>query len=364
MEDIPGTALAEGIKWQWETFPQYLDTLADGRYAIDIAAQIPHGPLRAYVMGKRGADHTERPTAGEIDRMGELVKQALAGAGASDFRPRAPMVHRASDGQPIPTLDPRRSRSSLGRVAAAMREAGSGLIEIVSDFDPVREEFALIRRIAEVSGRPVSVAVTQEQQPARGALACTAGSDRAGASGRSRHPRTGDGAAGQRIDVPVGRARICSWHRRIIATCWRCRRASVSGKCGGPTPSNAIFWERWISVCLPSPLLCDWEHLDPFDHTVDYLPDESRTIAAQARHLKRGYLSTVAYDASTGPRTAWVRTCAARNYASQDRQVSHDMLRSEHTIVGLGDAGARCGVPRDASMPTFMLTHLDGAPAR
>ena len=103
VEDIPGTALAEGIKWEWESFPEYLDSIEKHPHALDIVAQVPHGALRAFVMGERGADHTEKPTPEEIETMGRLAREAIA-AGAVGFTSSRTKNHRTKDGAFTPSL--------------------------------------------------------------------------------------------------------------------------------------------------------------------------------------------------------------------------------------------------------------------
>src|SRR4051794_39896244 len=152
VEDIPGSVLAEGVRFGWESFGDYLDALEETPRVMDIGTQVPHAPLRFYVMGERGADHTEAPTEDEIRSMGALVKEALA-AGALGFSTSRTVKHRAADGRYTPGLtagDP-----ELLGIAAAMAEAGTGVLQANSDFG-TPEEFRLLRRMAEVSGRPLS----------------------------------------------------------------------------------------------------------------------------------------------------------------------------------------------------------------
>ena len=100
VEDIPGTALADGIQWDWESFPEYLDALEKFPRAIDVGTQIPHGAVRGFVMGQRGANN-ESATEGEIEQMAQLVQEAIE-AGALGFSTSRTLVHRALDGQPVP----------------------------------------------------------------------------------------------------------------------------------------------------------------------------------------------------------------------------------------------------------------------
>ncbi len=159
VEDIPGTVLSEGVKFNWESFPEYLDALAAAPKAIDIGAQVPHGPLRFYVMGERGADHAEVPTQAEIDRMGVLLEEALR-AGALGFTTSRTTKHRAKDGRPTPSLSAH--EPELFGLALAMKRAGRGVLEVNSDFGP--GEFETLQAAAQIAGRPLSCLLVQVDQ--------------------------------------------------------------------------------------------------------------------------------------------------------------------------------------------------------
>ncbi|HEY5614375.1 MAG TPA: amidohydrolase family protein, partial [Lysobacter sp.] len=156
VEDIPGTVLAEGVKFDWESFPQFLDKLDAVPKVMDIGAQVPHAALRFYVMGERGANHATPPTDEEIGRMGVLLEEAL-NAGALGFTTSRTIKHRAADGRATPSLSAR--EPELFGLAQAMKRAGRGVIEVNSDFGP--GEFEILRAAAEVSGRPLSVLLLQ-----------------------------------------------------------------------------------------------------------------------------------------------------------------------------------------------------------
>ena len=129
VEDIPGAALAEGIEWNWETFPEYLDALEKMPRVMDIAAQVPHGSVRAYVMGERGA-RNEDPTADDLSAMAQIVQEGIE-AGALGFTSSRTMLHRALDGEPVPgTFAGAEEIIAMGRAVA---EAGGGVIEVASD---------------------------------------------------------------------------------------------------------------------------------------------------------------------------------------------------------------------------------------
>ncbi|MBP6729804.1 MAG: amidohydrolase family protein, partial [Microthrixaceae bacterium] len=163
VEDIPGTALAEGLTWDWETFPDYLDALDRRRWTVDVGAHVPHAAVRTYVMGERGADHRERPAAQECERMAALVAEGIA-AGAVGFATSRTDVHRTNAGHNIGTLSA--DADELLAIAGALRRAG-GVIQLISDLyqttddDLFRSETDLLRRVVEVSGRPLSFTMQQ-----------------------------------------------------------------------------------------------------------------------------------------------------------------------------------------------------------
>ena len=138
VEDIPGTALHEGIRWEWESFPEYLEALERRRFALDVGAQLPHGAVRLYAMGERGADHAEIPTPSEIAAMAAIAQDAMR-AGALGFSTSRTINHRSSDGRHTPSLTA--GRDELVGVALGLREAGAGVLQVVSDFDDVDREF-------------------------------------------------------------------------------------------------------------------------------------------------------------------------------------------------------------------------------
>ena len=157
VEDIPGTALHEGIDWKWESFPEYLDALEAMPRSVDIATQIPHGAIRAYVMGERGAKN-EKAEADEIEEMSRLVKEGLE-AGALGFSTSRTMLHRAKDGEVVPgTYAEDDELMGIGR---ALGEVGHGVFECASDLAPEGQELDWMSRLGKQTGRPVSFACLQ-----------------------------------------------------------------------------------------------------------------------------------------------------------------------------------------------------------
>ncbi|HUD52965.1 N-acyl-D-amino-acid deacylase family protein, partial [Parvibaculum sp.] len=164
VEDIPGAALHEGLDWFWESFPDYLGRLGACRYDIDICAQLPHGALRVFVMGERGAK-LEAATDKDIAEMRRLTGEAMR-AGAIGFSTSRTLNHRTAKGDPTPSL--RATEAELTGIALGLRDAGSGVFEMISDFEDQAAEFAMIRKLVEISGRPLSLSLGQSHRDPEG----------------------------------------------------------------------------------------------------------------------------------------------------------------------------------------------------
>ena len=164
VEDLPEPVLTAGLPWNWQTFPEYLDRLAERSYDIDIAAQLPHAAVRVHVMGQRAVDH-EAATSADIAQMADLTREALS-AGALGFSTSRSINHRASDGNPTPTLNA--TEAELTGIALGVRASGAGVLQVISDFTDTQSDFAMLERVAERSRRPMSISVMQfHQHPGR-----------------------------------------------------------------------------------------------------------------------------------------------------------------------------------------------------
>ncbi|WP_267134678.1 amidohydrolase family protein [Sphingomonas sp. So64.6b] len=157
VEDIPYPVLMDGLPWNWETFADYLDSLAERRFDVEIGAQLPHAPLRVYAMGER-AEQRLPADRREIALMRALACEAIE-AGALGFSTSRTIMHRAADGSPTPTLAA--EERELMAIAMGLSDAGRGVLQFVSDFDDPRAEFAMMRRLVEASGRPLSFSLVQ-----------------------------------------------------------------------------------------------------------------------------------------------------------------------------------------------------------
>jgi len=349
VEDIPGTALAEGIDWRWESFPEYLDAVESRAHALDIGAQIPHGALRFYAMGERGADHQEAPTSDEIEQMGRLVREAVR-AGALGFTTSRTRNHRASDGRFTPSLTA--GEAELVGISRALGEAGQGVFEIVSDFVGGDEEFGLFRRMVEVSGRPMSISLAQNDARPDAWRRVLQGLDDANASGLPMKAQVATRAIGvlfgyeatmnpfsshpsyrEIADLPLAerlaQLRDAERRRRILAE--------------EPAPGIAF-------------LVGDFQRIFALGDPPDYEPPPEKSVGAEAQ--RRGVRAEeLAYELLLEDEGRALLYRPLLNYADFNLDAVRDMLLHQHTVPGLGDAGAHCGLICDGSFPTYLLSH-------
>ena len=361
VEDIPGTALAEGLTWGWESFPEYLDVLASQPRTVDVGAHVPHAALRTYVMGDRGADHLQHPTDDEIDEMAQLVEEALA-AGAIGFATSRTEVHRTSAGANIGTLQA--GEAELLAVAAAMRRAGRGVIQLISDCyqstddDFARTELDLIEAVARTAARPLSFTVQQAYH------APDRWRDLFGRIGRWR--AEGLDVRGQVAPRPIGVLLgyeatanpflFCAGYAEVSSLPLPERVAALRD----PERRRRILDEHAELVAsLPDGILrqiaagfdISFEMSDP----VDYALDATKSLGAEAR--RRGIdPAGLVYDTLLQRDGQQLLYLPLFNFAHGDFDDIHEMLTSPLSLYGLSDAGAHCGAICDASSTTSFLT--------
>ena len=349
VEDIPETVLAEGIDFTWESFPEYLDALERMPHVMDIGAQMPHSALRFYVMGPRGADHAEQPTAEEISEMGRLLKQALA-AGALGFTTSRTLKHRAADGRSVPSLSAR--EAELFGLAEAMAEAGTGVIEVNSDL--FENDFAILRRAAEIAGRPLSLLLIQiDAQPGLWRETLDNIAD-AVASGMHVNGQVGTRGIGMLIGLestvnPF--ERHPAWQALAnLSPEQRLARIAADGEL-----------QRRLVEDLPDDKHSKWmrrilERTFELGDAVDYEPVPENSVAALARAQNRDPFA-VALEMMLKD-GGWAQLLHPfENYTGGDLEVVREMLCHPHTVCGIADAGAHVGTIADASAPTYLLTH-------
>ena len=350
VEDIPGTVLAEGVSFDWESFPEYLDALERMPRVMDVGAQLPHAALRFYVIGERGADHAERPSAAEIDAMGVLLEASMA-AGALGFTTSRTTKHRAADGRVTPTLSA--TEAELLGLAAAMKRAGTGVIEVNSDFGP--GEFTALRAAAEISTRPLSCLIVQVRNAPdlwRETMANVRAARAAGVNCNSQVHVRGIGMVMGLETTLNPFERHPAW--RSVAGLTPAQRAQRllgdpalrAALSTAPPPSRHAQWMQSL-----------FDELYRLDARVDYEPcaEEDSVSVHAARSGREPW--AVLLD--------WLLEDDARghvmypfeNYCGGDLEAIREMLTDEASIIGVADGGAHVGIICDAGAPTFLLSH-------
>jgi N-acyl-D-amino-acid deacylase len=356
IEDIPGTALAEGLKWNWEGFPEYLDALDRMPRTIDIGAQIPHHPLRVYVMGDRGINRAAA-TADDIAEMRCLTEAALR-AGAFGFTTSRTYSHKTNAGELVPGHFA--EEAELYGIGQALASVGGGAFGMNSDFVDEDAEFAWMTRLSKETGRPVWFLLTDRtKDPARWKRLM-----------RRVHASRAEGAqitaqvAGRPVGIIMGIAG--SFNPFSIRPSYlplealmpqerlrRMREPELRRQLLSEEPSQRQLarlsqarqdmvgrWDRMYAMAGASP---------------DYEPTPEKSIAAIAG-CSNSSPQEIAYDYLTEGLDRFLFFPIV-NYSDGDHATVREMLTDPATLLGLSDGGAHCGAIVDASVPTFMLTH-------
>ncbi|MFV0317581.1 MAG: N-acyl-D-amino-acid deacylase family protein [Microthrixaceae bacterium] len=361
VEDIPGTALAEGLAWDWETFPDYLDALDRRSWTMDVGTHIPHSALRTYVMGERGADHEAIPTEGELAAMAAMVREALD-AGAIGFATSRTEVHRTSGGDYIPTLTA--PEVELLAIADAIHDAGTGVVQLISDLyqtndeDYFRSELSLLEQFLDVSGRPLSFTMQQAYQAPQRWHAQMEWVDAMVAAGHDVKAQV----ASRPIGILLGHSAtanpflLCDSLGEVAQLPLGERIAAL----GDPERRRRILDEHLGVVGkLPEGILGrivgGFETMFVLGDPVNYEMSTDRSLAAEAAERgvdPTGYLYDVLLR-NDGNQLVYLPLF---NFANGNFDDIGAMIRSPNVLFGLSDAGAHCGAICDASMPTSALT--------
>jgi N-acyl-D-aspartate/D-glutamate deacylase len=345
VEDIPGAALHEGLTWEWESFGEYLDALDRRRYDIDVAAQVPHGAVRLYVMGERGANR-EPATTEEIAAMGAVVRDAVA-AGALGFTTSRTLNHRTSRGEPTPTLTA--ATEELAGIAAAMGEIDAGVLEVVSDFRDVAEEFATLKRMVEVSGRPLSISLAQaDVRPDQWRQVL----DAIAAANAEGHPVKAQVPA-RAIGLLLGLS--ASLNPFIGLPAYQ-EVAPLPVEARVRAMRDPSFRERLLAQVPGHRLVGRFDRMFELGDPPDYEPAPEASLAARAAREGIGP-EQLAYDLLLADEGRNLLYFPFLNYTEGNLDVARQMLVDEHTVPGLADGGAHVGTICDASFPTTLLAH-------
>jgi N-acyl-D-aspartate/D-glutamate deacylase len=351
VEDIPHPVLAAGLPWTWETFPEYLDFLDGIAHDIDIGAYVPHAALRVYTMGQRAANQ-EPATQVDRDAMAELLTQGVL-AGGFGLGTSQTIVHSSSDGKPIPSLAA--DEDEYLALAMAMGKVGRGIMQFVADWDEPESVFAMLVRLTERSGRPLTYSLAQSHSAPNRWRDQLKWTENAVARGLQ--------ITGQVLPRPIG---MLMSHALTLNPFYstptyvslstlpfderirelqRCEvRARILAEGNDADPKNKLGLR-----------VRNFADMYPLDDPPNYEPSADTSIAAQAA-AKGISAEELAYDLllEDGGRT--MLFLAAANYADKSLDAAAEMTRHKDTVMGLGDGGAHLGTICDASYTTSMLT--------
>lgn len=349
VEDIPEVVLTEGLPWNWQSFPDYLDSLAARRYDVDIGTQVPHAAVRVHVMGERGA---AREPATEDDRaaMASIAAEGVR-AGALGFSTSRTIAHKTLAGEHIPTLHA--AEAELAAIGRALGGIGLGWMQVISDFDDPEQEFAILRRVMEGSGRPMTFSLLQrESRPGlwRELLDKVAEVNRSGHSMKAQVISRPIGfMLGWEVSQNPFSARP-AWreirHLPFAARLERLRDPAFRARLIGEETSDPAWRSR----------LNTWDKLFPMADPPDYEPPPEASIAAEAARQGRDP-AVVAYDRLMEKDGRAMLYRPIINYADGTLNTVKLMMEDPNTLLGLGDGGAHLGIICDASSMTTTLTH-------
>ena len=363
VEDIPGSALTEGMTWGWESYPEYLDVIDKRELAVDIGSQVAHGTVRAYAMGERGA-RNEPATPEDIKAMARLVQEAVE-AGALGFSTSRTLGHRAMDGEPVPgTFAAEDELFGLGRAMAA---GGRAVFELApqgvagEDIIAPKKELEWMQRLGAEIDRPISFGMIQVDAAPdlwREQLDISAA---AHAAGSQLYPQIAARPFGMLFGFPGHHAFTHRpTFRRLKA---ECSRAELAQRLAEPAVKAAILGEDDLA---PDPnLLFDnmfalvqysLGRLYYLGDPPDYEPTPDMAVEKIAAERGEDPLATL-YDLMLESDATAMLMLPFYNYFYGNHDAIREMLTHPAGVSGLSDGGAHCGMICDASYPTFLLTH-------
>ena len=351
VEDIPGTALHEGIDWEWESFPEYLDALEKKPLAIDVGTQIPHGAVRAYVMGERGINH-EEASQEEIDRMKEIVQEAIK-AGAYGFSTSRTEKHNDVNGNLTPSITAH--KNELVEIAKSLGEINQGVLQGISDFYDFESEFDIFKAMSKQSGRPISITVEQQDARPEWWEQLLDGIEDAQSEGINMYGQVPPRATGilMGLTATLNPFRFHPTYMEIADLALE-ERVEIM--------RNDEFKEKLLNDNAVSinPLVDEivnsYSKMFKLGEPANYEPDPEMSFESLANSSNMT-AQEIAYDAMLEKDGRALIYHPLFNYQTGDLSLVEKMLKHPYTISGLGDAGAHCGAISDASFPTTLVQH-------
>ena len=356
VEDIPGIVMKEGIPWNWQTFPGYLDALAQKQYDVDLGVQLGHAPLRVFVMGQRGVDR-EPATKRDLADMTRLTEEALL-AGALGISTSRSVFHRRLDGKLIPTITA--GEAELQALAKGLAGAARGVFQLLLDFtsdgDDIAAEFDLLRRIAQRSGRPLSFTLSEQKHEPnrfRSLLSLMAAARRDGLTIRGQiAPRPVGVLFGHDLSfnpfnfLPSYESiRGLPRPQKLAAL----RQPALRARLLEEQPVN---WTSELMMQRSRAVAGMFQLGDP----PNYEPPAEHSVAALA--AQRGLTPMeMAYEILLQNDGRAMLYAPETNYAHGSLETTLEMMRHPDTLIGLGDGGAHYGSICDASFSTYLLAY-------
>ena len=342
VEDIPGSALNEGLPWTWQTFGEYLDALEGVQRDIDCAAQVPHGALRLHVMGERGAQR-EMATPDDIDKMGAIARAGIE-AGALGFTTSRTMNHRTSRGEPTPTLTA--SADELIGIAAEIGKANTGVLQVVSDYVNTDAEFDMLREMVRQSGRPLSLSLAASPIASDNHMRILDRIEQANAEGLDIKAQVAARAVGLifGLECSINPFMMNPVYKEIAALP-AAEQAKIMREPGFRDRLFAAASDEKVRK-LGGGLATFFDRMFVLEDPPNYEPDPSMAVGSAER----------AYDLLSEGDGSTLFYVPFLNYIDGGLDEVGKMLAHPFTIPGLSDGGAHVGTICDGSFPTTLLT--------
>ncbi len=349
VEDIPEPVLTEGLRWNWQSFPDYLDALEGRPYDVDIATQVPHAAVRVFVMGQRGVER-EPATEADAAAMARIAAEGIK-AGALGFSTSRTINHKTKAGELIPTLTA--EETELTTIARALRSINAGWLQVISDFDDAEQEFAMLRRVTEAAGRTMAITILQRDNKPEEWRRITGWIADANVAGVPMLGQVLTRATGILLGLEISQNPFLG--RPSFAAVAELPFEQRIAALREPVLRQLLLSERSVDPALDR-RVARWDRIFPLTDPPDYEPSPEHSIAAEAARRGRDP-ADLAYDLllEDNGRTLFYRPLSNYSYGNLDSV--HDMLAHDSTIVGLGDGGAHVGILCDSSAISTMLTH-------
>ncbi|ORA10642.1 N-acyl-D-amino-acid deacylase family protein, partial [Mycobacterium arosiense] len=352
VEDIPGVVMTDGLPWTWETFPEYMDALDSGKRDIDVAAYLPHSPLRVYVMGQRGADR-EPATADDLAKMRALAKEAIE-AGALGFASSRLTIHKTESGSPIPSYDA--AREEIEEIARGVVDGGGGLLQFVPDipsggYQPVLQTVFDVAEDLRLPATFTLVVANSGEPTWPDAITMI---EKANAAGGDITAQLLPRPIGLIIGLQLTANPFVLYpsyreiaHLPLAERVAEMRKPEVRARilADKPGQGHPILYVAQM-----------WDWIFPLGDTPDYEPDPATSIGARARARGVDPMEE-AYDRLLDDEGRAMLLVATSNLQNNSLDTVGELLHRDDVVLGLGDGGAHYGMICDASYSTYFLTH-------